>query len=160
MKFYKKMIDNDKYELVLENDNGQSMKMHYGGADFYWSMPDYQDDNLFSVTLNDGELFLDLMKLFKEGKKIDPNFVGESIEWVSDAREPETCSKVILDRKDESIDIRFVRNPKDIYGMMSKSCFISFCMSGSSHQDVAYLFSKIFIKYRKLVVDKDKKLIR
>lgn len=38
MNFYKRMIENDKYELVLENDNGQSMKMHYGGADFYWTM--------------------------------------------------------------------------------------------------------------------------
>ena len=35
MNFYKRMIDDEKYELVLENENGQSMKMHYGGADFY-----------------------------------------------------------------------------------------------------------------------------
>ena len=160
MNFYKRMIENDKYELVLENDNDQSMKMHYGGADFYWTMTDYEDDNLFSVSLEDGELYLDLMRIFTEGKKKDPSFVGDSIEWISDAREPEICSKVVLDKKDDSIDIKFVRNPNDIYGMMARGCFISFCMFGSSHQEVAYLFSDIFVKYRNLKVDGDKKLIK
>ena len=160
MNFYKRIVENDKYELVLENDNGQSMKMHYGGADFYWTMTDYEDDNNFKVTEDDGELFLDLNKLFVLGKKKDPNFVSDTIEWVSEAREPEVCSKVVIKKSDDSIDIRFVRNPEDIFGMMARGCFISFCMSGSSHQEVAYLFSDIFIKYRSLVVEDDKKLIK
>ncbi len=160
MNFYKRKIENDKYELVLENENGQSMKMHYGGADFYWTMIDYEDDNNFKVTEDDGELFLDLNKVFIEGKKKDPNFVSDTIEWVSEAREPEVCSKVVIKKSDDSIDIRFVRNPEDIFGMMARGCFISFCMSGSSHQEVAYLFSDIFIKYRNLMVEDDKKLIK
>ena len=160
MNFYKRIVENDKYELVLENDNGQSMKMHYGGADFYWTMTDYEDDNNFKVTEDDGELFLDLNKLFVLGKKKDPNFVSDTIEWVSEAREPEVCSKVVIKKSDGSIDIRFVRNPEDIFGMMARGCFISFCMSGSSHQEVAYLFSDIFIKYRNLEVAGEKKLIK
>ena len=160
MNFYKRNVDNDKYELVLENDNGQMMKMHYGGADFYWTMIDYEDDNNFKVTEEDGELFFDLNKLFVLGEKNDPNFVTDTIEWVSEAREPEVCSKVIIKKSDDSIDIKFVRNPEDIFGMMARGCFISFCMSGSAHQEVAYLFSDIFIKYRNLVVEDDKKLIK
>ena len=160
MDFYKKMIDDERYELVLKNDNGQSMKMHYGGADYYWTMTDYQDDNLFRVSIDDGELYLDLMNIFKEGNKVDPNFVSNSIEWVSEAREADVCSKVVINKSDDSIDIKFVRNPEDIFGIMARGCFISFCMSGSSHQDVAYLFSKMHIKYRDLVVDSDKKLIK
>ena len=160
MNFYKRIVENDKYELVLENDNGQSMKMHYGGADFYWTMTDYEDDNNFKVTEDDGELFLDLNKLFVLGKKKDPNFVSDTIEWVSEAREPEVCSKVVIKKSDGSIDIRFVRNPEDIFGMMARGCLISFCMSGSSHQEVAYLFSDIFIKYRNLEVEGEKKLIK
>ena len=160
MNFYKRNVDNDKYELVLENDNGQSMKMHYGGADFYWTMIDYEDDNNFKVTEEDGELFFDLNKLFVLGEKKDPNFVTDTIEWVSEAREPEVCSKVVIKKSDDSIDINFVRNPEDIFGMMARGCFISFCMSGSAHQEVAYLFSDIFIKYRSLVVEDDKKLIK
>ena len=160
MKFYKRMIDDEKYELVLENDNGQSMKMHYGGADFYWTMTDYEDNNNFKVTSDDGELFFDLNKLFILGKKKDPNFVTDTIEWVSEAREPEVCSKVVIKKSDDSIDIKFVRNPEDIFGMMARGCFISFCMSGSSHQEVAYLFSDRFTIYRSLVVEDDKKLIK
>lgn len=160
MNFYKRMIDDEKYELVLENDNGQMMKMHYGGADFYWTMIDYEDNNNFKVTPDDGELFFDLNKLFVLGKKKDPNFVSDTIEWVSEAREPEICSKVVIKKSEDSIDIRFVRNPEDIFGMMARGCFISFCMSGSSHQKVAYLFSDIFIKYRNLVVEEEKELIK
>ena len=79
---------------------------------------------------------------------------------MSEAREPEVCSKVVIKKSDDSIDIRFVRNPEDIFGMMARGCFISFCMSGSSHQEVAYLFSDIFIKYRNLEVEGEKKLIK
>lgn len=160
MKFYKRMIDDERYELVLENEKGQSMKMHYGGADYYWTMTDYEDDNLFRVTIDDGELFLDLMNIFIEGKKVDPKFVDDSIEWISEAREPEISSKVVINKNNDSIDIKFVRNPEDIFGMMARGCFISFCMSGSSHQSVAYLFSKMHIKYRNLKVEGDKKLIK
>ena len=108
MNFYKRIVENDKYELVLENDNGQSMKMHYGGADFYWTMTDYEDDNNFKVTEDDGELFLDLNKLFILGKKKDPNFVTDTIEWVSEAREPEVCSKVIIKKNVIIINENFI----------------------------------------------------
>ena len=160
MNFYKSNVDHDKYELILE-DNDQVMKMHYGGADFYWTMLDYTDDNNFNVTVDDGELFLDLNRIFIESKKLEPSFVvNDTIEWLSDAREAEVSSKVIIKKNDDSINIKFVRNPKDIFGMMSRGCFISFCMNGSSHQDVAYAFSRMFIKYRNLEVDGEKKLIK
>lgn len=161
MNFYKRMIDVERYELVLENENGQSMKMHFGGADYYWTMTDYVDENMFSITEDDGELYLDMNDIFMKAKKCDPKFVkNDTIEWVSEAREPEISSKVVIKKTPNSVDVQFVRNSEDIFGMMARGCYISFCMSGSSHQEVAYLFSKMHVKYRNLVVDGEKKLIK
>jgi len=159
MEISKVMIDNDRYELLVHNGE-QHFSMHFGGADFYWSLEDYYEENEFVISKEDKELFSLLRNLFGEIKKHDDKFrpllKNNTFEWISEAREPEISNKLVIVHEEEKFTIRFVQNPNDTWG--AGMCLISFCMSGSwQNQTIAHAFSSMFIGYRdKLAIDRNK----
>ncbi len=151
MEIIKQTNDSNKDILTVINDNGSQFHMEFGGADFYYIMNDYYDGNEFIIDKNN-PLYIPLKKVFQVIKKKDDKWEStlknNVFTWYSEAYGiiEEHSSLQIINNEDAFI-ISFIRSPKDIMGRATKSCYISFCMSGSRHQDIAYAFSSMFINF-------------
>ena len=150
MKVVKELDQYNKEVIKIINDNGSAFLMHFGGADFYWTMSDYYDGNQFIIDKNN-PLFKPLSKVFKiirrKDVKWEQTLKNNSFEWISEAAGLlEDKSKLCITDNSESFSVQFVRNPKDVYGHITNICSISFCMSGSRNPDIAYAFSNMFVQ--------------
>jgi hypothetical protein len=147
----KKMIDDNRFAIELANEEGNSMTIEYGGADLYWIMNNYHDNNLFKITPQDNFLFLQMDELFKQIAKYDDPYNkvlnNNCFEWISEAYGlPEEANKLTIKKKQNSYEISFFNNPN--YSFKNKNiCCICFCLSGSQHQEIAYAFSSMFLEY-------------
>lgn len=156
MKIYKNTLDNNRYELILENDKNEVFKICYGGADLYWSMSDYHENNRFNITPEDGTFYSDLENLFKLIQKCDDEYNrllnGNCFEWLSEAYGlPEYAHKLLIKKEQDSFSIEFIRNPDNFSPI--NTCYISFCLSGSRNQRIANAFSTMFLQYQNYDID-------
>ena len=147
-----KELDNYRYIIKVENDEGQMFEMEYGGADFYWNMLKYSENNKFIVTKQDQVLYKQLQYLFKVIKKCskeDPylNILKDNtFIWTSEAAGLlEDNNKLMITENTDNFVIHFWQNPKDYFNF--GSCFVSFNLSGSICSKVAHAFSKVFLEY-------------
>lgn len=151
MEIYKNVFEDGRYELVLKNECNQVFDIHYGGADLYWSMSDYCEDNEFVVTPLDGLFYIQLEEVFEKIYKCDEPynrlFFDNCFVWFSEAYGiPEEAHKLLITKNDNCFCIRFVRNQYNF--SPSNTCFISFCLSGSRNQEIANAFSMMLLEYR------------
>lgn len=151
MKIYKNVITDDKYELIFENDEKEIFKIHYGGADLYWTMINYRDGNRFQITEAEEIVYYQLQALFKEIEKSDIPYNkalnNGCFEWLSEAYGiPEEAHKLLITKDETSFNIEFIRNPNNF--IPSHICPICFCLSGSRNPDIACAFSLMFLQYK------------
>lgn len=151
MEIYKNITIDNKYELVLKNAKNEMFKIHYGGADLYWSMSEYHDNNGFVITQEDGIFYLQLEKIFKLIEECDNPYDrllnNNCFEWLSESYgQREDANKLLIKKENNSFHIKFIRNPNNFSPV--DTCFISFCLSGSRNQEIANAFSTMFLEYR------------
>lgn len=143
----KKVLKDDKEEIVIMNENNQTFKIFYGGADLYWILDSYTKDNNFVIKEEDGIFFEELKKLFYKINDYDdkymPTLQENTFEWFSESYgQIETANKLVIKKDNNQFNIYFVQNQN---GFIPKNtCYISFCLSGSRNQKIAYCFSTMF----------------
>lgn len=151
MEIYKNITIDNKEELILKNSKNQSFKIHYGGADLYWSMSEYEEDNMFIITKEDEIFYLQLEKIFEIIKECDNPYHrtlnNNCFEWLSEAYGTEVeAHKLLIKKENDNFYIKFIRNPNNFSPI--DTCFISFCLSGSRNQTIANAFSIMFLEYK------------
>lgn len=144
-------INEYKYEITLENEDGNAFIIHYAGCDLYWTMLNYNKANEFIVTKDDKLLFSQLKKIFKEIKKYDkftPKLLNDNcFEWISEAYGlEEESNKLTITKYDDKFIIKFYQNPNNPFNNKD-ICAICFCLSGSKNQNIATVFSIMFQQY-------------
>lgn len=142
----KKVIYNNKEQIIVTNEKEENFKIYYGGSDLYWGLENYTKDNVFIIKEED-ILFKYLKQLFLRIK--DNNLFPDSYTfiWYSEAYgEIEDANKLIIKEYQNQYTIQFIQNPKHYLSKMRNTCYISFCLSGSRNQQVADLFSIMFQK--------------
>lgn len=144
-------INEYQYKLMLKNEDGNTIIIHYAGGDLYWTMLNYNKDNEFIVTKDDKLLFSQLEKIFKEIKKYDkftPKLLNDNcFEWISEAYGlEEESNKLTITKYDDKFIIKFYQNPNNPFNNKD-ICAICFCLSGSRNQNIATAFSIMFQEY-------------
>ena len=141
----KKTINDHNY---IDFCNGEtSFDISFGGADLYWCLDDYKEDNEFIIDKEDKYWFSLFNFLFTEIKKVDdkfdPTIKENTFEWISDAHGvPEEANKLRITLEIDRCIIKFIRNPLRPFSM----CAISFCPSGSRYNRIVQLFTMMFIR--------------
>lgn len=151
MKIYKNINTDNKYEIIFENDEKEIFKIHYGGADLYWTMINYRDGNKFQVAETDKMIYYQLQELFKEIENNDfpynKTLNNNCFEWLSEAYGiPEEAHKLLITKNEDSFIIEFIRNPNNF--LSSDFCPICFCLNGSRNSSIASAFSLMFLQYK------------
>ncbi len=161
MKIIKK-LDKERYIIIVENAEGESFEMEYGGADFYWNMLKYTENNKFVITKNEQVLYKQLQYLFRVIKKCSKEnpylniFKDNTFTWTSEvAGLLEDNNKLLITENADNYVIHFWQNPNYYYnfGLGCNSCFVSFNLSGSICSKVAHAFSEVFLEYLNCEVD-------
>lgn len=142
-----KINDNKKSIIILREDNGDEMQMLYGGADFYFGMNRYHDNNQFIIT-KDNELYSYFKKLFEIIKQNDDPYnktlTDNKFVWISeDYGELENNHRLIITEEETKYTIKFYNNPNKWF-CNAKTCYICFCLSGSKNQKIASSFAIMF----------------
>ena len=157
MKIIKK-LDIERYIIIVENDDGESFEMEYGGADFYWNMLKYTENNKFVITKKEQVLYRQLQYLFKVIKKCSKEnpylniLKDNTFTWTSEAAGLlEDNNKLMITENANNYVIHFWQNPKNYFNF--GSCFVSFNLSGSICSKVAHAFSEVFLEYRSCELD-------
>lgn len=162
MKIIKKEVNN-KLIIVLRNEeNGDEITLGYGGADFYFAMYNYHDDNRFIVTKDDRELYNEFENLFDKIKSVDNKYdsvlVNDKFIWLSDATGlKEDAHRIEIEKVNDEFNIKFYLNKNN--RMCNKNiCLVSFCLSGSINDRLTY---EIVMFYRRLLnIENEKELIK
>ncbi len=157
MKIIKK-LDKERYIIIVENDDGESFEMEYGGADFYWNMLEFTGNNKFVITKKEQVLYRQLQYLFRIIKKCSKEnpylniLKDNTFTWTSEAAGLlEDNNKLLITENADNYVIHFWQNPKNYFNF--GSCFVSFNLSGSICPKVAHAFSEVFLEYRNCEVD-------
>lgn len=142
-----KINENEKTIIILRENNGDEMKMLYGGLDFYFVMDNYYDNNKFIIEENN-QLYPYFKSLFEEIKFNDNSynkmFVDNKFVWMSeDYGEYENNHRLIIEELEKEYIIQFYNNPNKLF-RNPKVCSISFCLSGSKNQQIANSFAMMF----------------
>ena len=138
---------NDKHIIVLKKDNGDEMQMSFEGADFYFTMYNYHDDNEFVIE-EENELYVYFKKIFTEirinDKPYDRLLNNNQFVWIGeDYGEYENANRLTITEQDDCYIIHFYNNPNKIFAN-AKICPICFCLSGSKNQKIANSFAIMF----------------
>lgn len=142
-----KINENEKSLVILREDNGSEMKMLYGGADFYFAMDNYCENNKFIIK-EDNELYQYFKNVFDEIKvndnPADKMLKDNKFVWISeDYGEYENNHRLIITEEKTEYTIQFYQNPNKLF-CNAKMCYISFCLSGSKNQQIANAFAMMF----------------
>lgn len=155
IQIYRHSLPNNKFEIIIQNELGQEFKIHFGGADLYWSMADYVPNNRFTVTKED-LLYNQLDNIFTIALENDKNhklITENCLEWKSEAYgQEDSAHRLLITKNQNDYFIEFIRNPEDF--SPENTCYISFCLNGSSNQTIASAFSKMFLEYKNYDIDK------
>lgn len=114
----------------------------YFGADLYWVMLNYHENNKFIITTEHGTLYESLQMIFKSMKmRKSPKLKENVFNWLSEAWQPEESNHMTITNKTGGFVVEFIQNPDDYISIASKCCAICFCLSGSRNADVTNMFS-------------------
>lgn len=152
MKIEKIDENNQRYIIKLANEKNKSFLMKYDGADFYWTMLDYDNYNEFIITKEDSFLFFQMQQLFRNIQKYDKSFdkvlIDNTFTWISeDYGIYENANKLIITFKNNAFFIKFYQNPNQKFNIKDM-CPICFCLNGSKNQMIASAFSLMFLEYQ------------
>ena len=139
-------IENDKYLIILKQKDDE-MKINFEGADLYFVMYNYHEDNKFVIG-KDNDLYAYFKNLFNDIRINDDSYNkiinDNKFIWISeDYGEYENANRLTITELDNSYIIQFYNNPNKIFGN-AKVCPICFCLSGSKNQNIANLFAIMF----------------
>lgn len=159
-----KNYDDGKVVSVSLVSDFLKIDIYNAGSDLYWVLNDYKDDNEMLVSSDDDfyEVLDELYNSIKEcDNTYDSLFNNESFIWYSeDYGEIDDAHKLIISKLDNLYSIKFIFNASNKMFNISGNCPICFCLSGSRNQNVAYLFSRMFLKYQYDLEDKEKVYVR
>lgn len=139
-------VENEKHIIKLSKDNDE-MKINFEGADLYFVMYNYHEDNKFVIG-KDNDLYVYFKNLFNE-IRINDNPYNKMLNdnkfiWISeDYGEYENANRLTITELDDSYIIQFYNNPNKKFGN-AKVCPICFCLSGSQNQNIANAFAIMF----------------
>lgn len=139
-------VENEKHIIKLSKDNDE-MKINFEGADLYFVMYNYHEDNKFVIG-KDNDLYVYFKNLFNE-IRINDNPYNKMLNdnkfiWISeDYGEYENANRLTITELDDSYIIQFYNNPNKKFGN-AKVCPICFCLSGSQNQNIANAFAMMF----------------
>ena len=137
MKLYKQ-----NNRIYVQNDQQDVFLIGYFGADLYWILPEYTENNEFIITKEHTAFHSMLNSIFKYMEKQKaPQLKGNMFEWLSEARQPEESSNMVITKAGDKFIIKFIQNPNDYFAVSQKSCSICFCLSGSRNPNIATAFS-------------------
>lgn len=139
-------VENEKHIIKLSKDNDE-MKTKFEGADLYFVMYNYHDDNKFVIS-DDNDLYAYFKNLFNEirinDNPYDKMLNDNKFIWISeDYGEYENANRLTITELDNSYIIQFYNNPNRMFGNV-KVCPICFCLSGSKNQNIANAFAMMF----------------
>ena len=132
-----KIVKIENSAIKLTNEKNQSFLMQYGGADFFWIMLQYDENNEFNIT-EDTFLYSLMQQLFqiieKYDNPYDKTFINNTFTWISeDYGDYESANKLIIKLENNIFSIRFYQNPKRNFNNKFL-CPICFCLSGSKNE--------------------------
>lgn len=139
-------VENEKHIIKLSKDNDE-MKINFEGADLYFVMYNYHEDNKFVIG-KDNDLYVYFKNLFNEirinDNPYDKILNDNKFIWISeDYGEYENANRLTITELDDSYIIQFYNNPNKKFGN-AKVCPICFCLSGSQNQNIANEFTIMF----------------
>lgn len=144
------VLNEDRKQIQITNDKNQMFMIHYGGADLFWTMFNYQENNEFIITNDQHQFFDSLGNLFQEIEEYDNEKLlnNNVFIWIGESDKPDVCSKLQIKKNEDSFVINFIRNPLDFASQFCNRCIINFCLCGSRNQQIAYAFSSMLINYK------------
>lgn len=142
----------EKVKSVSLIDENEVIDIFNAGSDLYWVLNKYREDNDMKISIND-DFYYQLEELFYNIEIFDNPYnkclVNNIFTWYSEAYgERENAHKLIIIKLDECFSIKFDFNKNNEMFNISGNCPICFCLSGSRNQEIAYLFSKLFLQYQ------------
>jgi len=150
MKCIKNMIDDDKYEIVISDENDNKFTIYCDDLNLYLVMDQYYSENEFLITKDNRELFLRIHYLFSEIFRIDNkfhNFINENIfEWINDKKDLKNSNKLIIEKENSFYKIKFIKGLKNIYSLMDNSCSIVFPLN--ENQEIVSVIHSIYLSYQ------------
>lgn len=131
----------NKKHFTIQNDNDKFI-IGYFGADLYWIMLDYHEDNKFVIAKEQTQFYNILKRLFNfmENEQV-PQLKGNVFNWISEARQEDESNHMTITKCKNAFVIHFVQNPNDFFSVAAKTCAICFCLNGSRNQYVSSMFS-------------------
>lgn len=128
-------------KFVLKQDEDEFV-IGYFGADHYWVMLNYHENNKFVITKKHEKLYEGLQTIFKFMKiRQEPQLKDNVFHWLSEAGLPEESNHMAITKQRNKFIVEFFQNPNDYISAAHKTCAICFCLSGSRNPNVATMFS-------------------
>ena len=141
----------DKYDIVVADQNGKKFTMTVAGnLDLFWCPDDMREDIASFIIDNNDKIFYPyLMRLFQLIKDRDNNFCptmqDNVFTFVSEDTEEEHANKLQIIQNEDNFIINFYKNLNKSPSLMPKmSNYICFCNSGSRVPKVEQLFMLMF----------------
>ena len=114
----------------------------YFGADHYWVMLNYHENNKFVITKKQEKLYEGLQTIFKFMKiRKEPQLKDNVFNWLCEASLPEVSNHMTIKKERNRFIVEFFQNPNNYISVAHKTCGICFCLSGSRNPSVATMFS-------------------
>lgn len=158
----KRSIDTDGKSVFSITDKfGNTFDILEGGnLDLFWVCECKQGNAKFIIDSSNKEMFRLLKILFKHIKEKDdkyrPRLVNNEFSWISEDRPVEDANRMNITRRDDSFEIDFIKNEKNLF----RICSVCFCNSGSNFQRVEELFMLMYIHLCKTInVDEKNNLV-
>lgn len=129
-----------KKQFILKQGEDEFI-IGFFGADLYWIMLNYHENNKFIITKEQEKLY-DFIKFMFAFMKLyeDPQLKDDVFFWLSEARLPEESNHMTITKLKDNFVVQFFQNPYDYISKASKTCAICFCLSGSKNWNVASMF--------------------
>ena len=130
----------DRGISLKSQDNNDEFLIHFGGADLYFTMNNYYNENKFIITKEDYIYFM-INEMFsiaqKEKKPWNDIFENNSLIWYSESYgTKENANRLIITKDNDAFIIKFYLN-KNSYMANRNICPVSFCLSGSEFPNIS-----------------------
>lgn len=138
--------------LTITDDLNNSFLFMYGGADLYWTVTDYDKNNIF-IFNKENPIYSYLDNLFI---KFNNNGL---IEWVSEAYgTSEESHKLVIEKIDNYYKLSFIQNELNMY-RLKDLCPICFCLSGSNNPKFVMEISNMYYQMQSRKKDGQKRAL-
>ncbi len=138
-------VHKDDNDNVFFRERVNEFVATLGGADVFWVLYNYKDDNEFIITKEDEYWYSVFNLLFDMIKKNDDRFTPamkeNTFEWISEAYGiPEEAHRLRITKEEKQYKIKFIKG----LNMMFNTCPICFCGSGSRYPRISQLFTVMY----------------